>query len=1831
MSTFERASSYPYQGRHVAGRTSRRVRRRLVVQRLEPRVLLAADSLRISEVVASNRTILRDFHDDASDWIELRNGGPDPVNLQGWHLTDDPESLDKWRFPQPTEIAPGEHLVVFASGRDTPTPDGEFHTNFRLSRGGEYLALVQPDGETVAHDLDFDVPQFTDVSYGLAEVAYTDQLAPIGANAKVLVPADGSLTDTWTGNNYDDSAWMDAATGVGFATVGADQLLPGFTARMIDVNGGNDGRLETASEADRVLRGDFAADDYEIATDITVVVPRINLGGRAGTFPETSPYMDGTNSTRLSDFAIRVAAQVTIPEGQWTIGWGSDAGGILRLEDVAFLETFNEEGAANDGDGELIFDGTRNHEWTRGTFTVGPHGLTTDLEVVFFERNGGDSFELAITAGHSSDDPDDDTWTLLSNGALDWTVETLTNPPIPAIADLVESNIEDQMFNQATSAYVRVPFEVDDPGAINKLLLRMNYDDAFVANVNGVEVARGNFTGDPEWNSVANIIRSDTSTRTIESFDLTDQLELIQAGTNVLAIQGITARSDIGGFLVLPELLSTQQRPAQMAYMANPTPGSPNGLGSVGGLVTTLSRGSRTFADAVAVDISVNVPTATIRYTVDGSIPDETSLLYTGPVELTETTQIRAKAFHPDYVSLPAVSETYFKLAADVHEFTSDLPVMIIDHFTEEPLDPSSNSFVNSAFAVFEPQVNGRTDFSSSPAVDGRSGIHVRGASSRTFTKKAYRLEVWQDGSDDDRNVSLLGMPAESDWVLVAPDTVDRALIRNALVFDLSRQVGRESPRLRFAEVYLNLGDREITQSDYVGIYAIEEEIKRSSERLDIEKLSTNYTTRPLIEGGYILKFDVPTPGEEGFIVEGERIIRGFEHVNLYTQYVEPKEIEIKQQPAQEAYIRNYLDEFADALNSPNFTHPEFGHYSSYIDVPSWVDYHLINELSLSVDSYYRSTYMFKTRDGKLEKGPVWDYDRSFGSADSRDDDPNSWYVDRFVGWWKRLFEDPEFHQTYIDRWQELRKGPFSLVNLNSTIDRLAEPLRESQIRNFERWTTQRPRFRGGDGFRAGELDGTWQGELEHMKAWIAARVEFLDSRFVGKPQLSARGGSATSPHAVDISGPATARLYYTLDGTDPRQPDGSVNPNAVIAGSIATYVDDDSTAKYLIPTGAETETNWQRNDFFDAQWQDGQAAIGFDTGVMDALRTKSGFTVRQVFSNGRLLNLETTDELLAGNNMASETIVDGVSVINYLDAGNDGNFSDNSPFPAGGGDNFALQAVATLVVPEDGIYTFGTNTDDGSRLRIDGEDVVLADGVRRPRDAFGTVFLNAGEHALELVMFQRRSGTEAELFAALGRHESFGSDFRLLGDAIHQPFDSLIQTDVLAQMHDVNTSLYTRIPFNVDSLEDMRRLVLGIQYDDGFTAYLNGVEVTRRKAPEVLKHNSVSTLQRIDALAVKAEEIDLSEFKDVLQLGENVLAIHGLNASSVNADFLLVPKLSAVLVPAIDLDGTTTITARSFDPTFNSDYVADAEVWSGPISEQFIIGGLQPPGLRISEIHYNPAAPTAAEIAAGFTDGDDFEFVEMINTSNQPLNVSTAELKQINGIGVDFNFGQSGVTELAPGQRVVVVADSDAFTLRYGESVAIAGQWSGGRLSNNSELLTLTMGPSTIHEFAYRDDWFPVTDGNGPSLEVIDPANLDLTTWGQNVAWRASRQLGGSPVGFSEKTFGDFNNDSQVNVADVDQLLGEVNGPFHSNMFDLNADGHVTHADLDKLITDILGTRHGDADLDGDVDQRDFDELATNFGTVATSWGQGDFDGDGKVTFRDFVTLSTSFGLKVS
>ena len=352
-----------------------------------------------------------------------------------------------------------------------------------------------------------------------------------------------------------------------------------------------------------------------------------------------------------------------------------------------------------------------------------------------------------------------------------------------------------------------------------------------------------------------------------------------------------------------------------------------------------------------------------------------------------------------------------------------------------------------------------------------------------------------------------------------------------------------------------------------------------------------------------------------------------------------------------------------------------------------------------------------------------------------------------------------------------------------------------------------------------------------------------------------------------------------------------------------------------------------------DGLWTDERNGEGSQTGTnrayvieydLNLASMGPAFTVLRANSGTALNNITDGVNLLnaAGGMYYSSPFINFIDPQSY----SKGRFGGCMPFggddPSQADTNFAVRVTGTVRIPATGTWTFGVNSDDGFRLKIDGAAFTNVYGsgttasgdtmeyaVGRARgDSLGLATLSAGDHAFELNYYQGTGGSGLEFFAASGSWSSFNANFKLVGDtrsgglALVDVKD-LVSTDIQAAMKGVNASAFLRIPFTVGSLADVQYLTLRMRYDDGFVAYINGHEAWRVNAPETPAWNSAATAEHPDSQAIVVQDFDISDMIGSLETGTNVLAIQGLNASAGDGDFLVLPELTLACGPTyIDL-----------------------------------------------------------------------------------------------------------------------------------------------------------------------------------------------------------------------------------------------------------------------------------------------------------------------------------------
>lgn len=646
-----------------------------------------------------------------------------------------------------------------------------------------------------------------------------------------------------------------------------------------------------------------------------------------------------------------------------------------------------------------------------------------------------------------------------------------------------------------------------------------------------------------------------------------------------------------------------------IGYLETPTPGTQNSGLQADGPPAEDAQFDRTgglFFGSTTLTIFPPVsPTAIVRYTTDGTVPNEDSPVYSSAFNITDTTTIRARVFEPNRLPGEIKSRTLLERNSSLSGFSSNLPIVVIDSDGVD-IDAASNPSSPRPFrpvytvVIDRSEVDGLARIDDLPDFTGRGGMHVRGQSSSGFPKKQYAWETWTN-EDQDKDVTILGLPSESDWILQAPYS-DKTLMRNAVVYEAARELNGSlgGVRTRYVEVFFNKNGGTVSSSDYRGVYVLMEKIKRDKERVDVEKLNDLVTDPELIKGGYIFKKDKP-PHSRSWNSATEGIL--FD--THYPEYPNDTQFE---------FLTNHVDEMESVLHSGNFDDPVNG-YAAYLDIPSFIDAHLTVETFKNIDGYRISTYFSKPRNGKIFALPVWDYNLGLGNANYlQGENPQGWYYPQTSSsdyyWYPRLFQDQEFELNYWDRFWELRRSLFSDAGMLSLIDRHDAELDGNQgtpnavTRNFDEWNILGTYLWPNAAGYASRT--THQSEVDWMKNWLTQRLDWMETQSRGTnglarpPSFNQYGGEVPGNFQLTMTNPngwAGAQIYFTTDGSDPR----------VSQVNSTTLVGEDAACQALVPSttnGGDTLTvaDWTNPTAPPnaGEWISGQQGVGYERSTSD-------------------------------------------------------------------------------------------------------------------------------------------------------------------------------------------------------------------------------------------------------------------------------------------------------------------------------------------------------------------------------------------------------------------------------------------------------------------------------------------------------------------------------------------------------------------------------------------------------------------------------------------------------
>ena len=1168
-----------------------------------------AQELLITELVAVNDDTLLDEDGESSDWFEVQNTSGARLDLDGWFATDEPGVPGKWRFPA-VELGAGEFLVVFASAKDRAVAGEELHTSFRLGGTGEYLAVNRPDG-SVSHEYAPGYPeQRRDYSYGIAQTSTTTVFVTTDSAARINVPVSGADGMDWTLAGFDDGDWTDGTAAVGYDTeepVGN----PGDAINVASAGEATQSSTLGSFRASLGIDGNLGNFTHTAAGVNTPATWEVDLGRVTTIGSVVLHNRSGCCGSRLRDITVIV---LDAPGGE--IVWRS---GLLNPENVL-----------------------------GGGGTAGPAELTVDILADVGGPVGGRVVrvvrtpdpDLSGTGGAGNSDEAD----VLSLAEVE-----VLEVPLLGYHGLIGTDLEDGMSGLNASAYIRIPFELDEARSLDLLELRMKYDDGFVAYLNGREVARTNAPASPVWSSTASRSNSDTRAVVFEDFVITDHQDALEIGTNLLAIHGMNSSAGSSDFLIVPELLGRTIVGDAPRYFRTPTPAEPNDLDSFEGFVsdTTFSV-DRGFHEApFDVEITTLTEGATIRYTLDGNRPTATiGRLYDGPIPVDVTTTLCAAAFKDGFEPTNVDCHTYLFLddivrqdvastrargfpaawggasadygmdpdvvgqdgqdryggryAATIRDDLRAIPtlsiVMDIDEmFGSRGIYTNSTSRGRSwerACSMELIHADGRSD------VQVNCGIRIHGGAFRShgLTKKhSLRLLFKSDYGPTKLRYPIFGGEIESSF-----DTITLRANSNdgwqwgaagALPLYIRDSFGRETmlamDNVASHETFVHLYINGV----YWGLY-------NPVERPDSSFSATYW-------GGDKDDWDALSNGQassgswDGWNAMLGVLRGGVEDYSTYMR----------------AQGKN-----PDGTDNPAFT--------AYVDVENVVDYAITNLYVGNTDWPHKNYWIgFNPVEPSGFKYYMWDSEWSLGLRSNLNTNQTT-RSNGVMEPYSLLRRNEEFRVFFGDRLHAhfSSGGALHVDPENSAWDpgspednvpaarmvRLAGVIERAIVAESARWGDQHAST-------SYTRDEDWAVELANRLAtYFPRRSNVVLEQFrsgglypqVDAPVLNRHGGFIESGFELTMRA-SSGQIYYTIDGEDPRNVGGGLSAEASEGSATdeTVLIDEGDPVRVLVPTSGDLGLEWIETEFDDSGWQSGTTGVGYEdgSGYEDLINTDVG------------------------------------------------------------------------------------------------------------------------------------------------------------------------------------------------------------------------------------------------------------------------------------------------------------------------------------------------------------------------------------------------------------------------------------------------------------------------------------------------------------------------------------------------------------------------------------------------------------------------------------------------
>lgn len=1622
---------------------------------LEPRRLLTGSPVIISEVQAGNSSGIVTAGGVASDWLEITNTSSNQnVNLANWQLRYN-TAPTVWTFPS-MNLGPGESRVIFCDSASATDPSQELHTNFNLSKSGKNLLLVDNLGNTVSSYTPYPAMQ-TDTSYGVGETVSETDLVAAGVTARYFAPTNGTLGTTWTQPSFVDSSWASGPTGLGYAVVN------GWASTLYKANTGS---VATLAQANAVIS--TPSQQSYTYSQTSATLNYMDTGG-GGHFANDTGFPGMIVNQGLSYYAVQATGTITITQsGFYTFGVNSDDGFSMTIGGGVGLK--NGVNTTSISGGTMNCDRLQGPTDTFATTTASLAAGTYPVTVTFFQNAGGSSLEVfaakaPTSSGYSSYNTNFHLIGDTAGGGL-----AITSTPFAGngtsskspIAAAIKTNVKTTLQNaiQAagglTSLYTRITFNAANLASLTSLTLKMQYGSGYVAYLNGVQVASANAPASPTWNSAALSFRnSPVQTTTYENVDLSSFLNSgttghLNATGNVLAIQTLLRTTTDADVFVSPALGQMSIAPAGLHFFAKPTPGLPN-TSDTWQPDLTFSKQHGFYDAPFQLTLTTSTPGATIYYTTDNSTPSAThGTVYTTPINITTTTDVRAVSVVAGGQAGVVSTESYIFLAAVLNQPSTpagfptlwgvdtngnpqqsnyamnpqitqnplyaaglkqamlSLPSVSIVTDVSKMFDATQSASANTGIYTNEQnlvQTNGISltaassveyfDPNSSDTFQINAGVQMQGGVGRypQFQKHNFRVEFSSDFG-----------PTKLDYPLFPGDPVTSFdnLVLKAGFNDAWAWTGSGSPPgntsqymrdLFAANSLLAMGQPDI-HSKYVFLYI---DGLFWGVYMMMERPDANFAASYL--GGDGTQWEANNAGHE---VDGSasnlpywNMLQSFPNSNTMTTLA-----------AYEKVQGNNPD------GTPNAS------YTDLLDMTNYIDYMLMNfyvgntdwpwhNFYAAIDTATPTGFKFFSWDAEMSLGLI---NGGFNSNLNVNVLGPSFSGGNGVGTlYSAMYSNPEFEIAFADQARQFLFNNGALTP-SATIARyqsMVNTISAAIVAESARWGTIPT--------SPGPLPNTqaaWLNEANWITGtYMPQRTGILVSQLqaaglypnIAAPDYSINGtneyGGTFNPNdllTISTSNlPAGAVIYYTLDGTDPRLLGGAVNTSAsvhVYSGPIALA--QGTTVKARIYSG----------------------------GVWSAL-SNATFTVN--LQSVRITELmynplpATASEIAAG--YAS---VDGAQDFEYIEVKNTG----SQTLPLAGlqftsGVTFAFPSVsiapgAFMVVTSDSAAfalrygaqlqaIYGSNWQSlivagqyTGHLNNGGEEVQLTapnGGVLQDFTYNNTWYSQTDGGGFSLTI-RDPSQPDAVSDTSSGWQPS-GSPGGTPGAAETNPIPlpgSVKINEVLANPATPGGDMIELInstaqPINVGGwwLSDNSSTRTKYQIAAGTVIAAGGFLVLTDA------HNYGAGSGDPGALT----PFSLSKYGFTVALSSNAGGMAG--GYQVQQSFGATPAGASAGRYANSTGDSSFILLSA--PTFGA-----GPNFSGAANTA--IPYVSP--VVMSELEYDPSPPSAAETAAGFTDGDQFEFIELTNRSGTPQSLANDYLG--NGIGFSYGWLADGV----PGQK---------------------------------------------------------------------------------------------------------------------------------------------------------------------------------------------------------------------